>query len=57
MLSILALISFVVGLVVLAATEASQKPPLVREIARMLMWCGFLVLLLDAGGWHAQALR
>lgn len=58
MLSIIALIVFVVGLLVWASTEKSEPSrPVQREIGRMLMWCGFLVMLAMLAGWHAVPLR
>jgi len=53
MLSILALIAFVIGLVVFCSAEKTIP----NELGKMMMWCGFLVLLALAGGWHAYPLR
>lgn len=52
-LSLLAFASFVAGLIVFAASSHA----LAKELGRMLMWCGFLVLLLEVAGWHALVLR
>ncbi len=47
-LSLLAFFSFIAGLIIFAVTE--KKLP--QELGRMLMWCGFLVLLFEIAGWH-----
>ena len=54
--SIIAVISLIIGLVLFAQTPTPERR-LLTEIGRMMMWCGFLVLILEAAGWHAIALH
>ncbi len=53
MISLIALISFVVGLVVFAS--ASREVP--KELGRLAMWAGFFVLVAELAQWHAIVVR
>lgn len=54
MLSIVALVFFILGLIIFGQTPEKR---VFTEIGKMMMWCGFLVMLALAGSWHAVPLR
>lgn len=50
MLSIVALTTFISGIVIVASGKAGEPA---RDIGRAFLWCGLLVLLLALESWHA----
>ncbi len=55
MLSLVSLVAFVIGLVILRYGKKDED--VVRELGRALVWCGLLVLLLELASWHAVPLH
>lgn len=57
MLSLLAIVSLLIGALLYAALVDGTTKGIAKEVGRMMMWCGFLVLLALAAGWHAVPLH